>query len=69
MQNMLDENRQDYRGIDFDEGELEKYYGELMKTPLMQKSELQKNEKKVLKSKELNSQNREKETQKGENLR
>ena len=69
MKNMLDKNRQDYRGIDYDEGELEEYYGELMKTPLMQKSELQKNEKKVLKSKELNSQNREKETQKGENLR
>ncbi len=69
MQNMLDENRQDYRGIDYDEGELEKYYGKLMQTPLMQKRELQKNEKEVLKSKELNPHDKEIDTQKGENLR
>ena len=37
----MDETRQDYRGIDYDDGELEGYYGDLMKTPLMIKEELQ----------------------------
>lgn len=36
-----DKNRQDYRGIGFDDGELEAYYGSLMKTPMMQKEEYQ----------------------------
>ena len=36
-----DKTRQDYRGIDYEENELEEYYGDLMKTPLMQKKEYQ----------------------------
>ena len=36
-----DETRQDYRGIDFNDGELEEYYGDLMKTPLMMKEKFQ----------------------------
>ena len=39
---MTDTNRQDYRGIDFDDGEIEKHYGNKIKTPLMLKKELQK---------------------------
>ncbi len=40
-----DETRQDYRGIDFNEGELDGHYGSLMKTPLMIKEELQQKSK------------------------
>ena len=37
---LTDPSRQDYRGIDFNEGELEEYYGEyMMKTPLMLKKD------------------------------
>lgn len=43
MQWFTDDNRQDYRGIDYDDGELEEYYGELMKTPLMMKKEFERN--------------------------
>lgn len=39
---MTDNDRQDYRGIDFDDGEIEEEYGEIIKTPLMRKDELQK---------------------------
>ncbi len=39
---MTDKNRQDYRGIDYDDGEIEKWYENMIKTPLMQKKELQK---------------------------
>ena len=38
---------QDYRGIDFDDGEIEGYYGNIIKTPLMRKKELQKSTYKV----------------------
>lgn len=38
---MTDNARQDYRGIDFDDEELEEFYGDKIKTPLMQKNELQ----------------------------
>ena len=44
---MTDKNRQDYRGIDFDDGEIEGYYGNIIKTPLMRKKELQKSTYKV----------------------
>ena len=39
---MTDNDRQDYRGIDYDDGEIEEAYGEIIKTPLMQKDELRK---------------------------
>ncbi len=39
---MTDKNRQDYRGIDYDDEEIEENYGNIIKTPLMQKNELQK---------------------------
>ena len=39
---MTDNDRQDYRGIDFDEGKIEEAYEEIIKTPLMRKNELQK---------------------------
>lgn len=39
---MTDNDRQDYRGIDFDDGEIEELYGEIIKTPLVQKEELHK---------------------------
>lgn len=39
---MTDDYRQDYRGIDYDDGEIEKFYGDIIKTPLRQKKELQK---------------------------
>lgn len=37
IERFTDLSKQDYRGIDFEEGELEKCYGKLMKTPLMLK--------------------------------
>ncbi len=39
---MTDNDRQDYRGIDFDDGEIEEAYEEIIKTPLMRRDELQK---------------------------
>lgn len=39
---MTDNDRQDYRGIDFEDGEIEETYEEIIKTPLMRKDELQK---------------------------
>lgn len=39
---MTDNDRQDYRGIDFEDGEIEEAYEEIIKTPLMRKDELQK---------------------------
>lgn len=39
----LDPKRQDYRGIDFEDGELDQTYGEQMKTPLILKEEQQIN--------------------------
>ncbi len=42
IQWMTDSDRQDYRGIDFDDGEIEEAYEEIIKTPLMRKDELQK---------------------------
>ncbi len=44
---MTDKNRQDYRGIDYDDGEIEKWYGNIIKTPLMRKEELQKSTNEV----------------------
>lgn len=43
LQWFKDEGRQDYEGIDYYDGELEEYYGELMKTPLMMKKEFERN--------------------------
>lgn len=43
-----DPKRQDWIGIDYDEGELEEWYGDLMKTPLMKKTELEKDMKQLL---------------------
>ena len=66
-----DETRQDYRGIDYDEGELETTYGDLMKTPLMIKTQLQQssdNRARTQNDRELNK-NGQRESNYGDNIK
>ncbi len=50
---MTDNDRQDYKGIDFEDGEIEEAYEEIINTPLMRKDELQKSMQKMKDSSDL----------------
>lgn len=52
---MTDNARQDGEGIDYDEGELEEFYGEKIETPLMRKNELLKSIQKENDSSDMKS--------------
>ena len=54
IQWMIDETRQDSRGIDYDDEELKGWYGELMETPLALKKRYQSDSKDTLENIDLN---------------